>query len=182
MIDYSLGPRLSKPNDKESEKKVYPYPQARKVLTLQELSRHIASHGSPYTRDVIVGVATALVDCIQEQLLEGNKVQVGELGNFYLTFTSEGVEDANSFNPQDHIQAVNVRWECGMGFTDLKGQAEFHYVASRKQQAQARKLEKEAVNEAIGAPSGGNTSGSTSDDTPSGGNNGGQADPGDVTP
>jgi len=65
-----------------------------------------------------------------------------------------------------------------MGFTDLKGQAEFHYVASRKQQAQARKLEKEAVNEAIGAPSGGGTS----DDTSGGGNNGGQADPGDVTP
>ena len=150
MIDYSLGVRLSNPTDKNSEKRVYPYPQVREVLSLEKLAKHIASHGSPYTRDVILGVITATVDCIREQLLAGNKVQVGELGAFYITFTCEGVDNADDFNPQSHISAVNVRWDRGNNFADMKQVAEFNYVASRNQQAEAKKTEKQSLNVAIG--------------------------------
>jgi len=167
MIDYSLGIRLSNPSDKTSEKLIYPYPQVREVLTLQKLARHIADHGSPFTRDVVVGVVTATVDCIREQLLCGNKVQLGELGSFYVTFTSEGVDDAETFNPATHIRSVNVRWDRGKNFTEMKQDAEFNYVASRKQQAEAKKAEKQQANESVGGGS---------DDS---GNSG---DSGDVTP
>ena len=156
MIDYSLGLRKTNPSDKDSEKKVYPYPQVREVLTLQKLAKHIAEHGSPYTRDVVVGVVTATVDCIREQLLGGNKVQLGEMGSFYVTFSSEGIDDADKFNPQDHIKSVNVRWDRGRNFAEMKQDAEFNYVASRKQQAQAKKDEKAAPNEET-KPAGGSS-------------------------
>ena len=156
MIDYSLGLRKTNPSDKDSEKKVYPYPQVREVLTLQKLAKHIAEHGSPYTRDVVVGVVTATVDCIREQLLGGNKVQLGEMGSFYVTFSSEGIDDADKFNPQDHIKSVNVRWDRGRNFAEMKQDAEFNYVASRKQQAQAKKDEKAALNEET-KPAGGSS-------------------------
>ena len=94
----------------------------------------------------MVGVVTATVDCIREQLLSGNKVQLGELGSFYVTFSGEGVDDAEKFNPQDHIKNVNVRWDRGKNFAEMKQDAEFNYVASRKQQAQAKKDEKAALN------------------------------------
>lgn len=163
MIDYSLGARLSNPTDKNSEKRVYPYPQVREVLPLEKLAKHIASHGSPYTRDVILGVITATVDCIREQLLAGNKVQVGELGAFFVTFNSEGVDNADDFNPQNHISSVNVRWDRGSNFAEMKQDAEFNYVASRRQQAEAKKAEKEALNEAIGTEGAGNNSGDDND-------------------
>ena len=161
MIDYSLGLRKTNPSDKDSEKKVFPYPQVREVLSLQKLARHIADHGSPYTRDVVVGVVTATVDCIREQLLCGNKVQLGEMGSFYVTFSSEGIDDADKFKPQDHIKSVNVRWDRGRNFAEMKQDAEFNYVASRKQQAQAKKDEKSSLNEATG---GGSSSGNEGGD------------------
>ena len=55
----------------------------------------------------------------------------------------------------------------------MRDKVDFELVPTRELQAQARKTMNQDNDEAIGAPSGGSGSG---------GNNGGQADPGDVTP
>ena len=146
MINYSLGMRLSNPADKNSEKKVYAYAQVRETLTLNQLAKHISSHGSPYTRDVVQGVMIAAVDCIREQLLQGNKVQLGEMGAFSVAFQSEGVSDANDFNPSQHIKAVRIHWNRGKEFSDLLSEATFDYVTTRRQQAASKKNEKAALN------------------------------------
>ena len=161
MINYSLSPRCVNPGDAESAKKIFANAQVHEVLDLQKFAKHIALHGSPYTRDVIVGVLTATVDCLREQLLEGNKVSLGELGAFYVTFSGKGVDDANDYNPQTCITRVNVRWDAGDQFTDLKPDADFNFVTTRKQQALDKKAEKEALNQAIGADT--NNSGNTGD-------------------
>ena len=145
-INYSLGLRSSIPYDKNSEKKVYAYAQMRELITLPKLAKHICLHGSPYGRDVIIGVMTAVVDCVRENLLEGNKVQLGEMGAFYLAFNSQGVDTAEDFNPANNINQVRVRWERGSAFADLTNEAEFNYVTSRDQQAKARKEEKATLN------------------------------------
>ena len=150
MINYSLGLRKSNPSEKNSEKKVYAYAQARQVIDIMALARHIQVHGSPYTRDIIVGVLTKAVDCIREQLLEGKKVNLGEMGSFYCTISSEGVDSADEFNPSAHIKSVNVRWDRGHEFEDLLAEAEFNYVTTREQQAKARKEEKAAINTELG--------------------------------
>ena len=145
-INYSLGLRSSIPYDKNSEKKVYAYAQMRELITLPKLAKHICLHGSPYGRDVIIGVMTAVVDCVRENLLEGNKVQLGEMGAFYLAFNSQGVDTAEDFNPANNINQVRVRWERGSAFADLTNEAKFNYVTSRDQQAKARKEEKATLN------------------------------------
>ena len=148
-INYSLGLRSSSPSDKKSEKKVYAYAQMRELITLPQLAKHICLHGSPYGRDVVIGVITAVVDCVRENLLEGNKVQLGEMGAFYLAFNSQGVDTAEDFNPANNITQVRVRWERGSAFADLTNEAEFNYVTSRDQQAKARKEEKATLNAGI---------------------------------
>jgi predicted histone-like DNA-binding protein len=148
-INYSLGLRSSSPSDKKSEKKVYAYAQMRELITLPQLAKHICLHGSPYGRDVIIGVMTAVVDCVRENLLEGNKVQLGEMGAFYLAFNSQGVDTAEDFNPANNINQVRVRWERGSAFADLTNEAEFNYVTSRDQQAKAKKEEKATLNAGI---------------------------------
>ena len=150
MINYSLGLRKSNPNEKNAEMKVFAYAQSTEVIDIQKLAKHIQMHGSPYTRDIIVGVLTKAVDCIREQLLEGKKVNVGEMGSFYCTISSEGVDSADEFNPSAHIKSVNVRWDRGHEFEDLLSEAEFNYVTTREQQAKARKEEKAALNTELG--------------------------------
>lgn len=177
MIDYSLGLRLLNPGNTDSEKKIFANAQMRQVLTLQKFAKHISSHGSPYSRDVVVGVLTATVDCLREMLLEGYKVQLGELGAFYVTFTCEGVEKAEDFNPQNNIEKVNVRWEKGANFADMKKDAEFNFVPTRKQQADEKKENKAALTEAV-------ANGTSGSETSGGGTNpGGSDNPGggDVT-
>ncbi len=172
MIDYSLGLRVANPNETETEKKVYPYPQVRKVIDMEELADHIQEHGSPFTADIIVGVAIKLVSCIREQLLAGNKVALGKLGAFYVTFSSEGVADAEKFSPIDNIKSVNVRWDCGDSFVDLKREAQFNYVSSRKAQAENKRNEKQALNRELGV---------TEDNGTDGDDNGGGDQNGEIT-
>ena len=146
MIDYSLSLHRTNPSDKNSEKKVYATPQSRETLSLNQMARHIAEHGSAFSRDTIIGATTALVDCIREQLLAGNRVSLGELGTFYLTFSGEGVDNADDYNPQNQIKTINVRWDRGSAFENLKQDATFSLVSTRKQQQLAKKAEKEALN------------------------------------
>ena len=159
MINYSLGLRKSNPNEKNAEMKVFAYAQSTEVIDIQKLAKHIQVHGSPYTRDIIVGVLTKAVDCIREQLLEGKKVNLGEMGSFYCTISSEGVDSADEFNPSAHIKSVNVRWDRGHEFEDLLAEAEFNYVTTREQQAKARKEEKAALNTELGVTEGGDGGG-----------------------
>ena len=55
------------------------------TVDLDDLAAHISDHGSVYTRDVVVGVMTKMVDCINELLAQGYKVKLGELGTFATT-------------------------------------------------------------------------------------------------
>lgn len=168
MIDFSLTARQTKPGKEQSEKKIYANTQYREVVTLGKFAKHIASHGSLYTRDVVTGVITAMVDCLHEQLLLGNKVQLGELGSFYVRLSSRGVENAEEFNAVNDITAVNVRWDRGKNFGDLIRDAEFNLVATRKQQADAKRASKASANSAAGVETssgtGSNPSGGTGGD------------------
>ena len=61
-----------------------------KTMTYQELCKHMSEHNSVYGEDVCLGVANKLQNSMLEQLLEGKKVQFGELGTFYLSVKSTG--------------------------------------------------------------------------------------------
>ena len=40
------------------------------------------------------------VDCMREQLLEGKKIRLGDLGDFSFLLSSKGAEDADKFTAQ----------------------------------------------------------------------------------
>ena len=70
------------------------------TLSLRDMARHITSHGSPYTVDVVMGVLEAYRNCLIEQLLESKKVKVEGLGTFYVTIANKegGEKDLEKFN------------------------------------------------------------------------------------
>ena len=138
MIDYSVAARRN-PMEKGTPPKYYACAQTNKVVSLEEFVRHIATHGCVYKRADIAAVLTMAVDCLREMLLNGYKIELGDMGSFYVSFSSEGTVAAKDFNPIHHIKAVNVNWERGVEFLDLKESAEFRQVSIRAVQKKVMK-------------------------------------------
>ena len=104
------------------------------VMTIEKFARHIATHGCVYSRADISAILYMAVDCMREQLLEGKKIRLGDLGDFSVNLSSKGAETADKFTAQN-ITGVNVVWDPGMEFKNLLAEAEFNLVASRNAQA-----------------------------------------------
>lgn len=158
------------------------------VMTIEKFARHIASHGCVYSRADISAILYLAVDCMREQLLEGKKIRLGDLGDFSVSISSKGAETADKFSAQN-ITGVNVVWDCGQEFKNLIADAEFNLVASRSAQAAVLKAIKAgqttvdltSPDNSGSASGGGSDGGSTSggsqtpsgsgSQTPSGGSN-----------
>ena len=177
MINYSIVMRRKNVADKESEKLAYATAQYNSVMTIDKFAAHIASHGSVYSRADIAAVLTLAVDCLYEQLLAGQKIELGDLGAFCISLNCKGADSAEEFNPAVHIKRVKARWEMGDKFQNLTEEAVFHLVANRKQQAAVLKAVKAgdtSVDLTTGTTSGGTTSGGSEEpDNGDGGDNGG---------
>ena len=142
MINYSIAIMGTTPGTKKNqiqETKAYGTAQVHEVLDLDKFASHMAAHNSPFSKGVIKGVIADAVSCIREQLLEGNKVVLGELGAFYPELQTEGAVTCDDFTAQN-IKAVNVRYCPGDDFKDLRSEATFQLVDSRKAQAAAIKV------------------------------------------
>ena len=126
--------------------------QYTEVMGIEKFARHIAAHGTTYSRADIMAILYMAVDCMREQLLEGKKIRLGELGDFSLSLSSKGAETAEKFSSQN-IQRVTVCWEPGSEFRNLLADAEFNLVATRSAQAAVLKAIKEGkTNVDISAP------------------------------
>lgn len=172
MINFSLSMRAVDPSKQDGPKRAYPNAQASKVVQLDEFSTHIAKHGSAYHRSDINAVLTRSVDCLREMLLDGYKVAMGDLGNFYVRLESKGAPSIAEFNASAHITGVKVYWEPGTLFTDLINEAEFVNVATRRAQDATLKAERAGQTTVdISKDTTSSSNGSGSDNTQSGGDN-----------
>ena len=131
MINYSIVMR-GKPADKEAPKKAYATAQYSEVMDISQFSEHIASHGCVYQRADIGAILTMAVDCMRELLLGGQKIRLGDLGDFAISINSSGAEMAAEYNPAIHIKKLNVNWSPGKRFINLLKEATFNLVPTRK--------------------------------------------------
>ena len=114
--------------------KAYAIAQYSDVMNIEKFARHISTHGCVYSRADISAILYLAVDCMREQLLEGKKIRLGDLGDFSINLSSKGAGSTEKFSSQN-ITGVNVIWEPGMEFKSLLADAEFNLVASRSAQA-----------------------------------------------
>lgn len=120
--------------EKNTPPRFYASAQTNKTVNLEEFARHISTHGCVYKRADISAVLTMAVDCLREMLLNGYKIELGDLGSFYISFSSEGTVTAKDFNPIHHIKTVHVNWTPGISFLELKKLATFNLVSNRRAQ------------------------------------------------
>lgn len=143
MIKYSTVLR-SNPSDPEQPKRAYATAQVSEVVPLDRFAQHISEHHSKYGKGDIYCVLIEMVSCMREQLLLGNKIQLGDLGDFFITLNSYGAKDHESFTA-NNIKRVKVKWAVGDKFTNLLKDATFQEVGTRKEQAELLKTKKEST-------------------------------------
>ena len=126
--------------NKEEAPKAYAKAQVKEVMTFRQFVAHIAEHGG-HKRGQVKGVLSDTCSCLVEQLLEGKKILLDDLGNFWISLTSMGAENCEAFTSKN-ITGVKIIFTPGDDFENLLGRAEFNLVASRFAQAATLKAEK----------------------------------------
>lgn len=140
MINYSVC-LMKSPMATDETSKAYARPQVNEVMTFAKFVQHIADHNGVYTRGTVRGVISDMCECLVEMLLAGNKVMLGELGNFWVSLSSKGADTKQEFTAS-HIKAVNIVFTPGEDFENLIDRASFNPVSTRAAQAATLKAEK----------------------------------------
>lgn len=140
MIDYSVY-MMTPTFSRDETPKAYAKNQVSEIWTLEKFAKHIADHNGVYSRGTVKGVISDMCECLVEQLLNGNKIQLGELGTFGISISSEGAESIDKFTAKN-IKAVNILFDPGKDFENMIDRADFNPVASRAAQIATLKAEK----------------------------------------
>ena len=64
----------------------YARPTISQTYGLDDLAEHMAAHDTPFSKGVIYGVLTDMVNCIQELTLDGIAVKIPDLAIFSVGF------------------------------------------------------------------------------------------------
>lgn len=142
MIDYVRVVRKN-PINPSAPKKTYAQAQSRQTLNINDLAAHMAAHGCPFSRGTIKAVLEDAIKCTQELLLDGNIVSLGELGKFSVALRSKGVCESIVDNltgekpvfTANDITVVKINWQPTGEMKNLRSEATFNEVSTRKVQA-----------------------------------------------
>lgn len=143
MINYSTYMWKS-PLDEGATEMAYARNQVTKVMSFDEFVKHISDHNGVFTRGTVKGVVSDTCACLVEQLLNGNKVQFGELGVFGISISCDPAPTLKEFTT-DNIKVVNLVFSPGADFENLRDRADFNLVTSRAVQTASIKALKEGA-------------------------------------
>ena len=114
--------------------------QYTEVMTIEKFARHIADHGTTYSRADIMAILYMAVDCMREQLLEGKKIRLGELGDFSVALSS-GSPDIYRGKLFDSIENLYL---CAMNNQGLLALAQLILPSEILSNFEVVRVEKEA--------------------------------------
>ena len=167
---------MGNPAKPDDPKKAYGVAQYTEKMTLEKFSEHISDHNNVYDAEDVQAILGKAVKCLREMLLAGKKVELGKLGEFYVTLQGKGTEIASKYNPDICVEKVNVVWVPGKSFENLKENAVFNIVANRDEQRAAIRRAKAQgdANPADPAPGDSEGKGDSTGQKPSEGGSGSQ--------
>lgn len=132
MINYSVSMMVN-PLKPEEAPKAYAHAQVTEIYDLNHFAKYVHEHNCKYDEEDVMAILIAVSRRIRECLLNGRKVRLSHLGDFWLTLSSEGAKSKDSFY-DDNIKSVNVRFYPGSYLQDLREDAQFEKVATRRAQ------------------------------------------------
>lgn len=94
---------------KKTVQKAYATPQTIGTLSLDDFTKSIAAQGA-YSRADILSIITILAASIEDMILLGQRIDLGDMGIFFPSISSKGVLDAKDFTPSAHINKAYAGW------------------------------------------------------------------------
>ena len=107
----------------EVPRKYYPSIQSSGRMTLRELAEMASDRSTLSTADMMAAVESFLA-IIPEALASGKVVELGDFGNCWLRFTSEGADQAGEGRGK-HIRSLIPRFMPGKRFKQVLDAAKF---------------------------------------------------------
>ena len=110
ILTYKMVTRIN-PQNKSEQPKWYAKAVQDRTIDFEDLVTHMSEHNSPYSRGVIHGVLTDMLDCVKELVLDGKSVRLGDLGLFSVGLKTSGAKSRDRWTVATHVQGVtlNVR-------------------------------------------------------------------------
>ena len=110
ILKYRMVTRMN-PQNKSEQPKWYAKAVQDRTIDFEDLVTHMSEHNSPYSRGVIHGVMTDMLDCVKELVLDGKSVRLGDLGLFSVGLKTKGAVTRDKWTVASHVQGVtlNVR-------------------------------------------------------------------------
>lgn len=103
-----------RPGHAEAPKKYYPSIQSTGRVTMRQLAREASQMSSLSSPDMMAAIE-AFLTLIPRHLAQGDIVELGEFGNFWLRFSAEGVETPAKVHG-DQITTLIPRFMPGKEF------------------------------------------------------------------
>ena len=107
ILKYKMVERIN-PQNKEEDPKWYAKAVQDRTVDFEALCTHMSEHNSPYSRGVIRGVLTDMLDCVKELVLDGKSVRLGDLGLFSVGISSKGALTAKMWSVNTHLKGVHL--------------------------------------------------------------------------
>jgi predicted histone-like DNA-binding protein len=111
------------PGNPEAPKKFYPSIQSSGRMTLRQLSNRITQMCTVSSPDTLA-VLESLLTIIPQELAEGNIVELGDFGNFWLRSNTEGAEELGKVSASN-VTNLLPRFNPGKEFRKVLDNVEF---------------------------------------------------------
>ena len=112
-LKYRKIQRTPQTGENAGKKKWYATAVTDREMSFEDFVSHISDHGSPYSRGCIHGVLMDALDHLQELILDGKSVRLGELGLFSMGMTSRAEDSKDKVTAQSilgtHLILRNTR-------------------------------------------------------------------------
>ena len=131
IIKYRMVQRIN-PQNKGEQPKWYGKAVQDRTIEFDDLVAHVSDHNSPYSRGVIAGVLTDMLDCVKELVLDGKSVRLGDLGLLSVGIKSKGTASRDKWNAGTHVEGVtlNLRNTKAWSNAELRNQASFQELTA----------------------------------------------------
>lgn len=112
-----------KPGDSKAAKKYYPSIQSTGRVIMRQLAERASDMSTLTTADMMAAIEV-LLTIIPDELADGNIVELGDFGSFWLRFSAEGAE-APTMVSGDQITTLIPRFMPGKRFRHMLATVQF---------------------------------------------------------
>ena len=78
-----------------------------RTVEFEDFVTHMSQHNTPFSRGVIHGVLTDMLDCLKELVLDGKSVRLGDLGLFSVGISAKPAPTLEEWTP-DLVRNVHL--------------------------------------------------------------------------